>query len=175
MTCRHLLFAALALASVVAGSGFEFRDLRAQEAGAALERTGLPLPRFASLRASEVNLRRGPGERYPIDWVYRRRGLPIEIIDEFESWRRIRDHDGTVGWVHRSMLRGQRTVLVLGSMRSLRRDPDTQAPAVARLEPGVVARLETCRQVWCRVETGGFGGWLRRQDIYGLYPDEIYR
>lgn len=175
MTRRYLLIAALALVSVVVGPNLEIRDLRAQNAGAALERTGLPLPRFASLRASEVNLRRGPGERYPIDWVYLRRGLPIEIIDEFESWRHIRDHDGTVGWIHRSMLRGQRTVLVLGDMRSLRRDPDTQAPVVARLEPGVVARLETCRQVWCRVETGGFSGWLRRQDIYGLYPDESYR
>ena len=73
------------------------------------------------------------------------------------------------------MLRGQRTVLVLGTMRSLRRDPDTQAAAVARLEPGVVARLETCRALWCRVETGGYSGWLERRDIYGLYPDEAYR
>jgi SH3-like domain-containing protein len=175
MTRRYLLFVALALSSVVAGPGFEFRGLQAQDAEAAFERTGLPLPRFASLRASEVNLRRGPGERYPIEWVYRRRGLPIEIIDEFESWRRIRDHDGTIGWIHRSMLRGQRTVLVLGNMMSLRRDPDAQAPAVARLEPGVVARLETCRTIWCRVETGGYSGWLRRQDVYGLYPGESYR
>jgi SH3-like domain-containing protein len=81
------------------------------------------LPRFVSLRASEVNLRTGPGIRYPIEWVFKRRDLPVEVVDEFESWRRIRDWEGTLGWVHQSMLRGRRTALVTGEPRVLRRAP----------------------------------------------------
>jgi SH3-like domain-containing protein len=136
-------------------------------------RTGLPLPRFVSLRAVEVNLRTGPGVRYPIDWVYRRLGLPVEVIDEFETWRRIRDHEGTTGWVHQSMLDGRRAVLVLGNIRQLRRAPADDAGLVARLEPGVVARLDRCEELWCRVTVNGTAGWLRRTVVYGLYPEEI--
>lgn len=134
--------------------------------------SGQPLPRFVSLRASEVNLRTGPGMRYPIDWIYRRRGLPVEVIDEFEAWRRVRDHEGTVGWVHRSMLTTRRTVLVQGGRRLLRRQPDPGAPGLAYLEAGVIGEFEECRSNWCRLETQGYEGWVPREDLYGVGPGD---
>ena len=135
-------------------------------------RTGLPLPRFVTLRASEVNLRSGPGTRYPIDWVYRRSGMPVEIIDEFDTWRRIRDWQGTEGWVHQSMVQGRRGVLVIGKLQTLRRRPEVAAPGVAQLEAGVVGELDRCRGEWCQVSAGGYSGWLERKGFYGLYPYE---
>jgi SH3-like domain-containing protein len=135
-------------------------------------RTGLPLPRFVTLRADEVNLRTGPGTRYPIDWVYRRRGLPVEIIDEFDTWRRIRDWQGTEGWVHQSMVQGQRGILVTGKRRTLRRRPQTDAPGVALVDAGVVGTLNRCQAEWCEVTVQSFTGWLPRAAFYGLYPDE---
>ena len=131
-----------------------------------------PLPRFVSLKSDEVNLRTGPGKRYPIDWIYRRRGLPVEIIDEFEDWRRVRDHDGTIGWVHRFMLASHRTVLVTGETRVLRRRPSAAAPGMAYLEAGVVAELEDCEGAWCRIEAQGFDGWLQRNEIFGTNADD---
>ena len=135
-------------------------------------RTGLPLPRFVSLRADEVNLRTGPGVRYPIDWVYRRRDLPVEIIDEHETWRRIRDWEGTIGWVHQSMLQGARKVMVIGEPRTLRKLPERSADAIARVEPGVIARLEVCDEGWCEISIDGLSGWLERHEFYGVYPRE---
>lgn len=160
--------------------------LPAQEAGESLQgsetadtgrppppgRTGLPLPRFVTLRADEVNLRTGPGIRYPIDWVYRRSGLPVEIIDEFDTWRRIRDWQGTEGWVHQSMVQGQRGILVTGKRHTLRRRPAPDAPGVALVDAGVVGELKDCQADWCEVSVGGYSGWLQRAAFYGLYPDE---
>ena len=121
-------------------------------------------------------MRTGPGTRYPIDWVYRRRNLPVEIIDEFDTWRRIRDAEGTVGWVHQSMLQGKRFVLVTEANGILlRRDPQEDARSVARLEAGVIGRLETCGELWCVVEADGFKGWLERNQVYGIYLEEEVR
>ena len=132
----------------------------------------LPVPRFVSLRADEVNLRTGPGERYPIDWVLTRKGLPVEIVEEFEAWRKIRDPQGTEGWVHQRMVTGTRNVIVTGDVRTLHGDPDATAPAVARAEPGVIAHLLDCRDTWCRVELQGMKGWLKRSEVWGVYPTE---
>ncbi len=134
--------------------------------------SGLPLPRFVSLRAPKVNLRTGPGVRYPIDWVYNRAGLPLEIIDEFETWRRVRDWQGSAGWVHQSMLSGERRVMIRGKQRLLRDEPDPAAAGVALLAPGVIADLDRCIDAWCQIEVQEKIGWLRRIDVYGLYPDE---
>lgn len=135
-------------------------------------RTGLPLPRFVSLRASEVNLRAGPGIRYPIQWVYQRRNLPVEVMEEFETWRRIRDWEGTEGWVHQSMLQGRRSIQVTGQEQLLLREPEGEAAAVARLQAGVVGELLGCDGRWCEVATGGYDGWLPRDAFYGAYLDE---
>jgi SH3-like domain-containing protein len=132
----------------------------------------LPVPRFVSLRADEVNLRTGPGERYPIDWVLTRKGLPVEIVEEFEVWRRIRDSQGSEGWVHQRMVGGSRTVIVTGAVRTLRDDPNAAAPAVGRAEPGVIAQLLECRDAWCRIEVKGVKGWLKRNEMWGVYPTE---
>jgi SH3-like domain-containing protein len=134
--------------------------------------SGLPLPRFVSLRAPKVNLRTGPGVRYPIDWVYNRAGLPLEIIDEFETWRRVRDWEGSEGWVHQSMLSGERKVMVRDKQRLLRDEPDPAAAGVALLAPGVIAALDRCIDAWCQIEVQEKVGWLRRIDVYGLYPKE---
>jgi len=135
-------------------------------------RTGLPLPRFVTLRADEVNLRTGPGTRYPIDWVYRRSGMPVEIVDEFDTWRRIRDWQGTEGWVHQSMVQGQRGILVTGKRHTLRRRPEAGSPGVALIDAGVVGVLQRCQGDWCEVSLGGFTGWLQRAAFYGLFPGE---
>ena len=143
-------------------------------AGAAQETagSGLPIPRFVSLRADEVNVRTGPGVRYPVDWVFVRRHMPVEVTAEFDTWRKIRDWQGTEGWVHKSMLSGRRMLLVTGAIRTLRRARSVEAPAVARAEPGVVARLIGCEDEWCEVEADGYAGWLRRAAFWGTYPDE---
>lgn len=139
--------------------------------------TGLPLPRFVSLRADEVNLRTGPGIRYPIDWVYRREGLPVEIIDEFEAWRRVRDREGTTGWVHQSTLSAERTAVVVGERRALRLEAAGGAEAAAWLEPGVIVRLDRCGGDWCEATAkdgagASYRGFLLRSEIWGVYPDE---
>ncbi len=145
---------------------------RNQAAGSAVAR----LPRFAALRAPEVNMRTGPGTRYPIDWVYRRQNLPVEIIDEYDTWRRVRDFEGTAGWVHQSMLHGRRYIMVAGDTGAvLRRDPQDDSRPVAKLQRGVIGRLESCGDVWCVVEAANIKGWLRRDQVFGVYPDEEVR
>jgi len=134
----------------------------------------LPVPRFASLRSDEVNLRAGPGERYPIEWVFTRKDMPVEIVREFANWRQVRDWQGTQGWVHERMVTGRRDVVVTGGIRELRRQPDPAAPLVARAEPGVIAKLLECQGAWCRIEAGDTTGWLLRSDIWGVYPEETY-
>lgn len=134
--------------------------------------TDLPLPRFVSLRADEVNLRSGPGTRYPIEWVYIRRGLPVEITAEYDNWRRIREFDGTTGWVHRSLLSGHRTVLVAGDIRTLFAEPDAASRPLLRAEPGVQGTLLSCSGTWCRVAIGDVRAFIPRTHIWGVYADE---
>lgn len=135
---------------------------------------GLPLPRFVSLRADSVNLRVGPSARYPIEWIYVRRNLPVEIVAEFDTWRRIKDPAGTEGWVHSSMLSGRRTAMVTGAVRPLLRGADEEAGVAATLEPGVIVQVERCPQgEFCRVEAEGIEGWVRRDALWGIYPGEV--
>lgn len=135
-------------------------------------KTGLPLPRFVSLRAGEVNLRTGPGARYPVEWVLVYRHMPVEIIAEFDTWRKIRDWQGTVGWVHQSMISGNRWVIVREGRQPLRRSGEKDAPIIARIEQKVIGRLKECRTQWCEIDFSGFTGWMRRNQIWGVYPGE---
>ena len=143
-------------------------------AGAADEEPAGPkVPRFVSLQADKVNLRTGPGRRYPIEWVLTRRDLPVEVIAQFENWRRIREWDGTTGWVQQHLVTGKRHVVVeKGGHRPIHQQPDASSALVARAEPGVVARLVECRRAWCNIETATVSGWMRRADLWGVYPDE---
>lgn len=163
-------FAFLASVALVAAS---IAETRAE--GAALGKSGLPLPRYVSLAKSEVNLRKGPGLRYPIAWIYKRSGLPVEIINEFDNWRQIRDWEGTIGWVHRSMLKGKRSIIIKDEVRTLRQDPGEGAPALLRAEAGVIGRLLECAEAWCRIEVAGRRGWLKTGEIFGVYPDEVVK
>ncbi len=133
----------------------------------------LPVPRFVTLRSDKVNVRTGPGEQYPIDWVFTRKDMPVEIVAEFNHWHRIRDVEGTEGWVQERMVTGKRAVIVRGQQRMLHAQPNGEAEIVARAEPGVIAKLIECQPVWCRVEAGGVSGWLQREEIWGVYPGEV--
>ena len=136
--------------------------------------TGLPLPRFASLKTDEVNLRSGPGTRYPIEWVYKRHDLPVQIEREFEVWRLVADAEGIKGWVHQATLVGRRTFVVKEPERTLREDAKPDAPPVARLKPGVIGRIRSCEANadWCQVQVGDYRGWLSRDAFWGTYPKE---
>ena len=136
--------------------------------------TGMPMPRWASLKADEVNLRSGPGTRYPIEWVYHRVNLPVQIEREFEVWRLIEDQDGVKGWVHQATLTGRRSFVVKGDEQVLRRTASTTAAAVARLKPGVIGQIRSCdgKTEWCEVQVNDYRGFLRRGDLYGIYAGE---
>jgi len=129
--------------------------------------TGLPLPRFVSLRANKVFLRSGPGYNYPIRFVYQRRQLPVQIIDEFDTWRQIRDWQGDVGWVHEAMLTGNRTALVTAGEALLRQSPKDEAAPVARLQHLVIGNLRGCVKGWCELSVSTYDGWLPSSEIWG--------
>lgn len=135
--------------------------------------TNLPLPRYVSLKASEGNVRRGPSLSHRIDWVYKRRGVPLRITAEYGHWRRVQDRDGAGGWIHYSLLSGVRTVIVEADMLPLHRLPDETAQVQARAELGVIARLDACRPDWCRIFADGRAGWVPKSALWGVDPDEI--
>ncbi len=137
--------------------------------------TGLPLPRFVSLRADEVNLRVGPGDEYPILWVYHRVGLPVEVLREYDVWRLVVDADGTKGWMHEATLDGSRHFVITGTQpATLYRQPSESADPAAQLMPGVVGLIERCDPPsdWCRVHAGHITGWLERSEFWGILPGE---
>ena len=137
--------------------------------------TGLHLPRYASLKTDDVNMRTGPGGRYPVTWTYKRRELPVRIEREFDVWRLVEDMDGTKGWVHQATLTGRRTFVITGAdPRTLRADRSDSASAVAILKPGVVGRIKSCdaNAPWCAVQVGDYRGFLARADFWGTDAGE---
>lgn len=136
--------------------------------------TGLPVPRFVTLKADEVNVRTGPGTRYPIQWVYRRQGMPVEVIEEYDAWRKIRDVEGTTGWVHKGMVDGRRNIVITGKEPHIvRLDADSGAKPILKVEPDVVARVVECITDWCRIQVSGRKGWIEKKHIWGVYPKEV--
>jgi SH3-like domain-containing protein len=134
----------------------------------------LPVPRFVSLRATEANLRTGPGEQYPITWILRHQGVPLEVVAEYNHWRRVRDFEGAEGWIHRGMLTGRRTVVVTAKLPLLLAEARSDGQPLARLEARVIARVLRCpaQSAWCQIEADAYRGWIRRADIWGVYDDE---
>lgn len=138
--------------------------------------SGLPIPRFVSLRTGEINLRTGPGVRYPVEWVYRREGLPVEVTAEYDTWRRIRDMEGAEGWVHQSMLSGRRTLVVTGTaIQSIYKSPNSTAAVIAKVEPQAAGELVSCENAWCEVKFASLKGYMPKGTFYGAYADEILK
>lgn len=135
--------------------------------------TGLPLPRYVSLKTSGGRARRGPSTSHRVDWVFEHRNQPLRITGEFEHWRRVEDFEGEGGWVHYSQLSGVRTVMVRHDMAPMLSRPQLSAPEVALLETGVVAHIMECVPDWCRLSIDGTRGWVDRAALWGLHPDEV--
>lgn len=150
--------------------------------------TGLPVPRFVSLKSNRINVRRGPGSDNQISWVYTKKGLPVEIIAESDRWRKIRDRDGDTGWVWHSMLDGRRGALITGAPVKdqvggkptdatpvpLFTEPSEKSTIVAYAEVGVIARMSFCQDRWCELQVNGYEGWVLRDDIWGTYAGENF-
>lgn len=138
--------------------------------------SGLPVPRYVSLKSDHVNVRAGPTKDHDVAWVYTRAGLPVEITAEFENWRRVRDSEGAEGWVYHSLLSGRRTAVVTMKSRdelaSLYERADATSAVVARLQAGVVAQIKRCVNGWCRILGSGFDGWIPQERLWGVYADE---
>lgn len=135
--------------------------------------TNLPLPRYVSMRAESANARRGPSLDQRVDWEFVRRGQPLQITAEYGQWRRVRDAEGAGGWVHHALLSGARTAVVQGAEPVPVRAGPTDAAAVrAMAEPGVIGKLEACRNEWCEIDAGGVEGWVERAVLWGVSPDE---
>ena len=136
--------------------------------------TNLPMPRFVSMKATEGNVRRGPSLSHRIDWVYKRKDLPLQITNEYGHWRKVRDFDGAGGWVHYSLLSGVRTVLIQYDELQLLTRPDPDSTVAAIVEKDVVARLDECIPDWCRIRKDGHRGWARKTALWGVTPGEIH-
>jgi SH3-like domain-containing protein len=169
---RHANRALFVLVSALAGTAWAALAL-AQPAGSA---SGLPVPRFVSLKADKVNMHIGPAKTYETKWLYQRAGLPVEITAEFENWRRIRDADGTEGWVYHSLLSGRRTGMVIAKnpddLVAVYDKPDVESAVTARLERGVVGAVKRCNDGWCTISGRGFDGYIQQVRLWGVYPNE---
>ena len=150
-------------------SGFSAKD-------SAVAASGLPVPRYVSLKSDHVNVRAGPTKDNDVAWVYTRSGLPVEITAEFENWRRVRDSEGAEGWVYHSLLSGRRTAVVTmkrkDELAPIYDSADPASAVAARLQAGVVAEVKHCAQGWCHVNGNGFDGWIEQQRLWGVYADE---
>ena len=131
------------------------------------------LPRFASLRSSEVNVRRGPGRQYPSDWIYSCSGMPIKIIAEYGTWRKIADYEGAGGWVHQAMLSGRRTVIISVDSAPLYKTADYHdLQRIAMLEKNVIGKVVQCKHQRCKIIVDHYKGWIQRTDIWGVKTEE---
>ena len=141
----------------------------------AFRSTDYPLPRFVSLGSDEIYVRSGPGKRYPVQWVFKKEDLPVEIILEYDVWRKIKDFDGQVGWVHHSLLSGKRNALVKEEkVSTLYRKPDTSSQIMAYLEPMVLLSVEECEGGFCKVNASGYKGWVEQKTLWGVYETENF-
>jgi SH3-like domain-containing protein len=181
MACAVLAVSAGAVLAGGAGAPVPAAPSATPRAGSG---SGWPLPRFVSLKADRVNLRSGPGTDYPTSWVYRRAGLPVEVLSEFESWRQVRDSEGATGWVLQSLLSGRRTALVTpwdlkagkpAPQVPVRNSDSESARTVAMVEAGVIANVHTCDGRWCRVTIDRFRGYMPQKQLWGVYENEIVK
>jgi len=190
--CRGLEVSWRAARRAGAAAALALMVLAAADGGAALAQgaigpsasqgsSGLPLPRFVSLKSGKVNSRIGPGVNYPVDWMYLKPGLPMEIIQEYDNWRRVRDSDGAEGWINQSLLSGKRTAMVAPWQRgkettvALLSEPRREASKIVLVEPGVVGTIKECNGEWCQMTFAGHTGWLSQTLVWGAYPGETIK
>ncbi|WP_072396333.1 SH3 domain-containing protein [Hyphomicrobium sp. CS1GBMeth3] len=187
LNCRGLV-AGTALAVLAVWAGTALAGGAEQQAppasSPAASSSGLPLPRFVSLKADRVNLRAGPGTDYPTSWVYRRAGLPVEVISEYETWRQVRDAEGATGWVLQSLLSGRRTALVTpwdlkagqsAPQVEVRNSDSERSRTVAVVEAGVIANIHSCDGRWCRITIDRFRGYMPQKQLWGVYENEVVK
>lgn len=136
--------------------------------------TGLPTPRFVSLSSGMANLRTGPGDRYPVTWLYQRKGLPLKVVKEYGIWRQVVDPDGETGWMHRTMISSQRTAIVVNGIQELRARPEASARVTWQIEPGVTGNISDCANSWCRFTINKHSGYIRYDAIWGVAPNEKF-
>lgn len=153
--------------------------------------SGLPLPRFVSLGSPKINVRHGPGQKYQVAWIFTQSGLPVEIIQEFDTWRKVRDSDGDEGWIHQSLLSGRRTGIIAPWLHEqsqaipLYARADRGAPLRAQLAPKVLVNVQECAESWCEISGRfqpegenasaiNFKGWVEQQFVWGVYADEEF-
>ncbi|MFD1703940.1 SH3 domain-containing protein [Methylopila henanensis] len=171
--------AAAVIAATLAPAGARAQAAKPGEAGVMIGPvSGLPIPRFVSLKSAKVYVRQGPTKEHPVAFVYRRAGEPVEITAEYDNWRRIRDSEGAEGWVWHSLLSGRRTALVAPWSKDAALPIHVRAGAdarlAARLEPKVLVEARRCDGSWCRVEGDGFDGWIEQNRLWGIYPGERF-
>lgn len=175
---RRNLSSVVLLAIAFCGSPVHLDIVDSAIAQTSLRSSGLPLPRFVSLKSGKVNVRRGPGQEYDIAFTFVREGLPVEIIQEFDNWRKIRDAEGEEGWVFHSLLSGERTALVApwesGGQFPAHSSASSQTAVVAYLEPRVVTGVMKCTGAWCRISVQGHQGWIEQERLWGVYPGETF-
>lgn len=177
---RALGFATLAIfaLAVAAATGAFAADPGVTGSIATGSTSGLPVPRFVSLKPGKVNVRAGPTKDNDVTWVYTRAGLPVEITAEYENWRRVRDWEGAEGWVYHSLLSGRRTAVVIPQASAkdaplpLHSDAEGRSRVVARLQPGVLGTVKRCTGTWCRLVGDGYDGWIQQDRLWGVYPNE---
>src|SRR6267154_1912617 len=163
---------------IIAGLILALSGGAAIAAEAAGTTSGLPVPRFVSLKSDKVNVRAGPTKDHDVAWVYNRAALPVEVTAEFENWRRIRDWEGAEGWVYHSLLSGRRTALVSPQSKgkdellTLHAKPDATSAVAAKLQHGVLGTVKKCQNGWCRLIGEGFDGWIEQTRLWGVYPEE---
>lgn len=137
--------------------------------------SGLPVPRFVSIKSNETNVRTGPSTRYPIAWVYKKSGMPVEIIEEFDMWRKIRDVEGTTGWIKKNMLEGKRNAIVKSKDHVIVRiDHEKDAKPLFKVAPSVIVKIVECEKNWCQIKANDdHKGWIEKSSLWGIYADEI--
>jgi SH3-like domain-containing protein len=136
--------------------------------------SGLPLPRFASLKSDNVYVRTGPSMDYPIKWIYKKEGLPVEIIQEFDAWRKIKDPNGEVGWAHKILLTGKKTARVIGDEMAVAYNNSEMRRPVVKFEKGVVLNVDECQKLMCRVHFAPYEGWIEKKHLWGVYGSDIF-
>jgi SH3-like domain-containing protein len=137
--------------------------------------TSYPIPRFVTIGSGEVYARSGPGKLYPIKWIFKKKGLPVEIILEYETWRKVRDREGQVSWVYGSLLSGKRAGVVRGDeIVMIYKSPKKDGRIMAAAEPRALVDISECNGTWCKIKSAGYGGWMEQSALWGVYEDEVF-